>query len=1032
MESRTRGGRRWSRAVWTGLLVALGLGSVPQTAEAQYFGRNKVQYDDFDFRIVPTTHFNLHFYPEEAAAVEDAARMGERWYERLARTFQHEFARKKPVILYADHPDFQQTNTLTGTLSEGVGGVTESLKNRVIMPLAGSYWDTDHVLGHELVHAFQYNIAQTRQGGGLQSLVRLPLWMIEGMAEYLSVGREDPLTAMWLRDALRRDDMPDIETLTTDPRYFPYRFGQAFWAYVGGTYGDDMIVDLYRYALRAGIAPAIEQVLGVPHDTLSMQWHEAISEAYTPLLEGRTPPEQSGTEILSSNTGAGRQNVAPSVSPDGRYVAFLSEKDLFSVDLFLADAQTGDVVRKLSSAAADPHADAIRFIDSSGSWSPDGSRFVFVVFADGDNELTIVRTESGDVERQVAVDGVGAISNPAWSPDGRSIVFSGQRGGVTDLYLLDLETDGVRQLTNDRYADTQPTFSPDGSVIAFVSDRSPKTDFQQLTYGRPQIALYELETGDVRALDLFGEVKHINPQYAPDGRSLYFISDRDGFSDIYRYTFASDEVRRVTNLATGVSGITWMSPALSVAANAGTVVFSLFDKREFHIYALDLQQAEEVVARSDTSPAPGRLLPPTNPTRASRVAAYLEDAETGLVAEGVYSADDAVDYVSDLQLDYIGPPSLGVASDRFGNYIGGGASAYFSDMLGNRRMGVALSAQGTFKDIGGQIFYQDLGNRWNWGVGGGRIPYQLLGGGYRRRSDGLTEFVIQRQRIFIDAINGLVAYPFSTTRRIEGSLGFTRWSYDFEEEVQILDAFNNVIGFERTERNDLAPDPLNLFQASAALVTDYSFFGFTSPVRGGRSRFEIGATQGTLDFMSVTADWRRYFNPMRNLTIGVRGLHIGNYGSDIDNSTLRPIPLGFETFIRGYDPGSFEFGLECTDVGNGSCPEYDRTWGHRIAVANLELRVPLFGTEQFGLINFPYLPTELVAFADVGAAWDGESPIAEWTFDRDTAARVPLFSTGFSARTNILGFLILETYYAFPFQRPEKGWHWGFALVPGW
>ena len=94
--------------------------------------------------------------------------MGERWYERYARAFQHEFEARKPVVLYADHPDFQQTNTLSGFIGEGTGGVTESLKNRVIMPLTGSYFDTDHVLGHELVHAFQYNIAQTRRGGGLQ------------------------------------------------------------------------------------------------------------------------------------------------------------------------------------------------------------------------------------------------------------------------------------------------------------------------------------------------------------------------------------------------------------------------------------------------------------------------------------------------------------------------------------------------------------------------------------------------------------------------------------------------------------------------------------------------------------------------------------------------------------------------------------------------------------------------------------------------------------------------------------------------
>ena len=415
-----------TRTIWALSLMTSVLAIIPPAASGQYFGRNKVQFDDFDFEILRTDHFDIHYYPEEAEAVQDAARMGERWYERFARTFQHEFERTKPIILYADHPDFQQTNTLTGFIGEGTGGVTESLKNRVIMPLTGSYWDTDHVLGHELVHAFQYNIAQSRRGGGLQGLSTLPLWLIEGMAEYLSVGRDDPLTAMWIRDAIRRDDLPTIEQMTKESRFFPYRFGQALWAYIGGTYGDDAVIQIYRRSLRSGFEGAIEDILGLSTDTLSVRWKEKVGEEYFPIMEGRSAPADQGNLLLAPSTGSGSVNIQPSISPDGRYVAFLSEKDIFSVDLYMADTRTGEIIRKLASAESDPHVEALRYIDSSGTWSPDSEQFAYIVSAGGDNQMAIAATRNGVVQRRIEFDeSIGAVSNPAWSPDGRTIAFSG-------------------------------------------------------------------------------------------------------------------------------------------------------------------------------------------------------------------------------------------------------------------------------------------------------------------------------------------------------------------------------------------------------------------------------------------------------------------------------------------------------------------------------------------------------------------------------------------------------------------------------
>ena len=1014
----------------------------PTTGHGQYFGQNKVNYEDFDFKVIKTPHFDVHFYPEEGAAVEDATRMSERWYERFARLFEHEFEQPKPVILYADHPDFQQTNTLSGRLSQGTGGVTEGLKNRVIMPLTGSYWDTDHVLGHELVHAFQYNIAQSRSSSGLRGLMSLPLWLIEGMAEYLSVGREDPLTAMWLRDAIRRDDLPTMTQMTNERRFFPYRFGQALWAYIGGTYGDETIVELFRAALRVGWEPAIEEVLLMSSDSLSADWKQAVQSEYLPLMQGKRDPAESGALLLAPSTGAGNQNISPSVSPDGTKVAFLSEKDLFSIDLYIADARTGEIEKKLISANSDPHFDALGFMETSGDWSPDGGQFVFTVTAQGDNELAIIDVESGNITKKIDVEGIGAIKSPAWSPDGAFIAFSGLKGGISDIYTWNIDTEELDQLTDDKYADLQPTWSPDQSSIAFVSDRYNGSDFDQLTYGKFGLAFLDLESEELSTLEPFGEVKHTNPQYAPDGRSIYFISDQDGFSDIYQYTFDSGDLRRITDIQTGVSGITGMSPALSVAREAGTILFSVFDNFEFHIYSLQQGQANAGGQPINTfsSNNPGRLLPPSDPQTpqgTNLIRNYLADPFTGLVPNDTYPVESAVDYNSSLQLDYVGQPSIGVGTDRYGNYASGGASVFLSDMLGNRSLGAMLMANGRVKDFGGQTFYLNQENRLNWGLSVGRIPY-LYGYSSYGSSGGAVNIQQTTQRIYMSQASYLLAYPFSTTRRIESNIGVQRISFDLERET-----FQYIMNRWRPIERVSIPtrDAVNLATASIALVGDNSNAAFTSPVNGGRYRLETGYAAGTKNFTSVIADVRRYFSPSNAITFAVRGLHFGRYGNNLDpnrtTAAIQPYFLGYETFVRGYSYESFN-AAECqasalaiVGMAASGCPSFDRLFGHRLAVANAEIRLPVVGTSQFGFLNFSALPTELFAFADGGFAWNDNDEL-DYRFVRSDSEKVPVFSTGVGARVNILGFMILEIYYAQPFQRPNKGSHWGFSLAPGW
>jgi hypothetical protein len=1021
-------GTTMSRTV---LLCLLAILCIPASASAQYFGRNKVRYEDFDFRVIETEHFDLYNYEATSQeAVEDAARMAERWYGRFSKVFNHRFEERKPLILYADQPDFQQTNTTPGFVSQSTGGFTEGLKDRVVLPLTETYGETDHVLGHELVHVFQFDMAQAETGGGLTGFQRLPLWFVEGLAEYLSLGRADVHTAMWMRDAVLRDDLPTLRDLSTDPDYFPYRYGQAFWAYVAGHYGDNIVPALYRAAGQQGIEAAVETILHSNTDSLSQQWIRATREHFVPLVRGRGAPEEIGEPILAREAYDNEWSLAPVLSPDGRRVIFLSQRDLFTIDLFVADAETGEIQGKLAETVRNPHFDAIAFLGSSGTWSPDGRQFAFITYAEGDNEIAIADVADRDVVRTLDLPGVGTVYDVAWSPDGSSIAFSGGAGGITDLYRADLATGEVERLTQGPYAELQPAWSPDGSTLAFATDRGEETDLERLRFAPMGLGVLDVATGRVEVHRPFAGAKHINPQYAPDGQSLYFLSDRGGFSDVYRLDRASGQVFQVTEVATGVSGITALSPALSVASGTGRLAFSVFRDGGYHAYALDAGRARgEPVTASPTGSDLAGILPPADPSEPALVDRYLEDLATGLPASPAFAERP---YDVDLQLDYVAPPSAGVAVDRFGASIGGSIGFFFSDMLGDHQLGLGVQANGTLEDLGGRLIYVNRDNRISWGGSVGRTTYRSAFGRVSGTTvEGVPARVVEiiLDRTFFTGGSVMAEYPFSTTRRIEGDLGFTRVGFDREVDRAIV--IGNTVVSEEKENLDAA-DPLNLGHASVALVEDFSFFGFTSPVRGGRSRFEVGGNTGTLDFASVLADWRRYFFA-RPVTLAVRAFHLGRYAADAENfDRLTPLFVGYPTLVRGYEAGSFE-PEECSIVPEEpeACPEFDRLVGSRLGVANLEFRAPLFGTEEYGLLGGGFFPTELALFADGGVAWTSdESP--ELAFERESTERIPVFSAGGALRFNLFGSVVAELYYAYPFQRPESGWRWGFQIAPGW
>ena len=1017
------------------LLVTLSIVActlVASESSAQYFGGNKVQHKTFAFEVLKTEHFDIYFYPEEREAATQAGRMAERWYARLSNILGEKLSTIQPLVLYASHADFEQTNIVEGTLGEGTGGVTEMLKRRIVLPLAPTMAETDHVIGHELVHAFQYDMADhigRGEQGGSRGIERLPLWFIEGMAEYLSLGPVDPHTAMWIRDAARDEKLPTIRQMGSS-KYFPYRWGQAFWAYVAGRWGDRIVGQLLDAAIRQGDPEAaLKRVLKVDSKDLSKEWQASIHAAYDPLATQTRAARDYGRLVTPARGPAGELNVSPSLSPDGTRVVYFSERNLLSVDMLLADVATGRVTQSVIKTALDAHFSSLQFISSAGSWRADGRQFVFGAVSEGRPELAIYDIDRAQIVREIPFPALGEVLSPSWSPDGRSIAFSATEGGLSDLFIYDLQAASLQRITHDPFADIQPAWSPDGRSLAFVTERFGG-DLRVVRPGSYRLALLDLASGRICEVETFADGKTINPAWTADGASIYFLSDRNGVTNAFKVDLATREVRPLTNLYGGISGITAVSPALSSAMSVSRLAFSAYENGKYHIYVSETPSAlqDTPVGPTETQISPA-VLPPDK-REAGELSQLLADTTIGLPeTEG-----EVGKYHPRLSLDVVGQPYVGVGVDPFGTFVGGGISFLWSDMLGNHNLLAAVQTDTAFgrmsdiaKNTAGMVGYTNLTHRWNWGAAVQQVPY--LSGGM---SSGIgfsggtlvqvdeTTIVRQTSR----TLTGIAAYPFNRTRRVEFSGGYQRISFEAETNTVLTSLTTGRILSNQTTTTSLA-QTLNLATTGAATIFDNSVFGATSPVAGQRYRLEATPTVGSIFFTGALADYRRYFTPVPFYTIATRALHYGRYGSGAEDYRLPPLFVGYPQLVRGYDIGSFDV-RECKPTATSSCPVFDRLLGSRMMVGNVELRLPLL--RPFGLRPNMYgpVPLEVALFGDGGVAWTAsEKPTLLG------GTRKPVASTGVTLRVNLFGFAVGQMDFARPLQRPRQGWMFEFSLTPG-
>jgi hypothetical protein len=976
------------------LAVALVTLASVASSHAQSFGRNKVRYENFDFQILETPHFDIYYDSAEHDAAVQAGRLAERWYARLSRILDHTFIERQPIVLYASHAQFTQTNVIPGLMSDGIGGVTEHGKGRVVLPFAAGLGETDHVLGHELVHAFQRDIL--RRSG--RSIAALPLWFVEGMAEYLSVGTIDSNTAMWLRDSVEQNHLPTLDQLD-DPSWFPYRYGQALWVYLAKRFGDDVVAKSLKSKATGGAIGRLVAVTGVDAKSLSAAWQEFIRGAVAHQSTAATPE----TAVLGLPANGSRLSVGPTLSPDGRSIAYFTDRSRHSIDMVVADVETGAVRRTVVKTESDPHFESLQFIDSAGAWDPDGHRLVIAALSGGSPVLTILNAATGSVERELPIRQAEQIFGPTWSPDGTRIAFSALHNGYTDLEVIDLETMAVRSLTSDAFADLHPSWSPDGRTIAFSTDRF-SSSIETLTFGDFQLATIDVASGAISALPNLPNAKNIDPHWTPDGESLYFVSDSGGMNNVYRLSIADGEIFKVTDVSTGVSGITALSPALALAGRSNQLAFTVYRHGAYEIHMRNTGDDTPVspamvdAGSDDVEPVPAN-------TRLERpVSGAVQPPTFGLLDSSQFTSKP---YRAGLSLDRVVQPYLTAGGGGTGSSVRGGVGFSFGDMLGDQEVQTALQVGKSRDDFAYQVSYLNMRSRWNWGVLTSQVPW-LTGSTISHGAIGEPKVVRETDLIreVHHQIHGAAVYPFSSAKRLELSGGLQAIGFGSQTVTSEYSGFTGQLMNQTTVNNPGAPTLL-LGETHAALVYDTATFGPTSPILGRRYRFAVAPTFGGLTFTTVTSDYRQYWMPLRPFTVAIRMMQLGRYGTDAGDARLLPLVWTIRDIVRGYG----DLGTGPSSLGTLSAS--------RMLVGNAEVRFPIVGlfshASQYGA-----LPIEGLAFSDFGRFW---MP------DRLRGETSQLRSVGTGVRINAAGMIFeLDAVHRFDVQR---GWTFSFNLRPG-
>jgi Tol biopolymer transport system component len=999
-------------------------------SNGQYFGKNKVQYTDFEWQYLQSEHFDVYFTEGGKGVATFTAQVAEESYQELRQSFRYDLVDRIKILVYNSHNDFGQTNVDLRPPEESVGGFTEFFKNRVVLPYEGEWEKFRHVISHELTHAV---MLQMVYGAGVQSIItgmtqlQLPLWLIEGLAEYESRGW-DIESDMFMRDATLNGYVPDIPTLSM-MGFMAYKGGQSVLNYISERYGKQKIGEMLgKIKINKSVERGLKQSIGMDIKDLTKKWHWDLKRKYWPDVENRQEPEEFAKRLTDHRKNQSFINTSPAVSTRGDKIAFISDRaDYF--DIYLMSAIDGTLLKKLVKGQRAGNLEELKWLRGPNiTWSPDDRQIIFTAKAGEEDALHFVDVKKGEIVKSIKLS-LDGIYNSSWSPKGDEIAFMGIKDGQGDLYIYNLESGQLSKLTNDIFSNVEPRWSPDAEKLVFASDRGPFLSGNIPVNMTPKdipdkknYDIYEINrdgTGLKRLVD--SPFSERTPIYSPDGSKIAFVSERSGVNNVYLKNLETGNEWPITNVLTGVFQPSWGGEANRMAFvsfyEAGYDLFQL--KSPLEIKPGDIQLEETLyvqnLKKSDTELADASdsdMQMPDTDTQKYRNFVFDDafaagrvdsDDEEKVFLDSTEYALPTGDYkVYDYEIKF--SPDLITGSVGYNQFFGtqGYTNFMFSDVLGNHRMNIQVNLFGDLKNADYALTYLYLPKRLDVGGSIYHNAYYFWSqalGWVRDRNYGL----------------GLsLSNPFNKYERLSYGLtlmGINRTYLDWPDaEIDFL-----------IDEGFLSPRNRYFLLNNLTYTKDTTIWGYTGPTNG--TRYAVGLTYSPqlgnagIDFTTFRADWRRYFRLGNDYTFALRSAGGLSLGKHPQKFFLGGLPGWLN---RDYYGGIRVDKIEEIYFATFEMPlrgaDFYALEGNRFLLANLEFRFPLI---RRLLLGFP-LPLDFwnvggAMFMDMGLAWDQGDDVQPFVKSPSGGlqAKDVFMSFGFGGRLN-LGIFLLRLDLAWP------------------